>query len=83
MERSEEGIQTTFAREESGPCLSNHTPVWPFLTPALCMSFLSITFLMSLFTALHDKIQQALKYGCLVLGRKWKSSQEKKMTEDE
>lgn len=63
MERSEEGIQTTFAREESGPCLSNHTPVWPFLTPALCMSFLSITFLMSLFTALHDKIQQALKYG--------------------
>lgn len=44
------------------------------------MSFLSITFLMSLFTALHDKIQQTLKYGCLVLVRKWKSSQEKKMT---
>lgn len=44
------------------------------------MSFLSITFLMSLFTALYDKLQQTLKYGCLVLMRKWKSSQEKKMT---
>lgn len=36
------------------------------------MSSLPITFLMSLFTASYGKIQQPLKYGCLVLMRKWK-----------
>lgn len=57
--------------KENALCLSNRLPHWPFLTTVL-YEFLPITFLMSLFTASYDKIQQPLKYGCLVLMSKWK-----------